>query len=201
MMFFVKDKLSSKQEEGVVKSEHKPYTGTAGMKRFYQSFLFYDVCILQYIHLLFFLSLLSPGTRKSYITQGILCPGRKLLCRNPLICMMNLWIPLWISTVCGRYSWLESDGLWRTSIKRRISFPPHLSSQVAMKFFLCVLFTYSKKPFCSYHVWSESKSADKKGANSKKKKTKNLAALQKHSLNHSARQILTVAFLYEIWIL
>lgn len=71
MMFFVKDKLSSKQEEGVVKSEHKPYTGTAGIERFYQPFLFYYVCILQYIHLLFFLSLLSPGTRKSHITQGI----------------------------------------------------------------------------------------------------------------------------------
>lgn len=72
MMFFVKDKLSGKQEEGVVKSEHKPYTGTAGIERFYQPFLFYYVCILQYIHLLFFFfSLLSPGTGKSYMAQGI----------------------------------------------------------------------------------------------------------------------------------
>lgn len=39
-----------------------------------------------------------------------------------------------------------------------------------MKFFLCVfrVRSYSKKPFCSYHVCSESKSTDKKKkANSK----------------------------------
>lgn len=66
-VFFIKDKLSDKQEEGVVKSERKPYTGTAGIQRFYQPFLFYYVCICN-IPIFFFLSLLSLGASKYDIT-------------------------------------------------------------------------------------------------------------------------------------
>lgn len=74
MMFFVKDKLSGKQEEGVVKSEHKPYTGTAGIERFYQPFLFHYVCILQYIHLLvFFFFIAVPWHWQVIYGTGYLC--------------------------------------------------------------------------------------------------------------------------------
>lgn len=144
MMFFVKDKLSGKQEEGVVKSEHKPYTGTAGIKRFYQPFLFYYVCILQYIHLLFFFFFhCCPLALASHIWHRVsLCPGWKLLCRNSFICIMNLGIPLWISTVCGRYSWLESDGLRRTNITRKIQFFPHTYPAKEQWNFSSVCFVY-----------------------------------------------------------
>lgn len=84
---------------------------------------------------------------------------------------MNLWIPLWITTVRGRCSWLECDHLRRTNIMRKIQFFPTFIQPNSNEIFPLCLFhvrSYCKKSFYSYHVWSESKSTDKKKkANSK----------------------------------
>lgn len=78
-VFFIKDKLSGKQEEGVVKSEHKPYTGTAGIERFLSAFSLLLCLYLQYNYILFFLSLLSLGASKYCITQGIFMSKLKIV--------------------------------------------------------------------------------------------------------------------------
>lgn len=136
--FLIKDKLSGKQEKGVGKSEHKPNTGTAGIQRFYQHFLFCHVCICHISIYCVSLALLSLS--KYCVTQIIFMSKLKIIMQQ--FFWLDRSSTFYEFSVCVRYSWLEvvsseEQISWRKSI-----LSVHLFSQITTKIFLYVCSVY-----------------------------------------------------------
>lgn len=84
MMFFVKDKLSSKQEEGVVKSEHKPYTGVCWNWKILSAFSFLLCLYIAIYPSIVFSFVAVPWHQEIMYNTGYLCAQAENCCAGVL---------------------------------------------------------------------------------------------------------------------